>query len=101
MTARFRGACDGDLALGMKGLLAPERIDDDRRFPLRVQQLNRLVDLRDVHEAPRTQIPSRESVAIRADRSVVVRAGVEIAPVRYRNLLVRHGLEVEDAERLA
>ena len=71
VTLRFRRTRDCDLALGMKGLLTPERVDDDRRVPLHPEHLDRRIDLADVDETAWTQIIPRKTFAIGANRPVV------------------------------
>ncbi len=98
---RLRGARDGQLTFGVERLLAAERAEDDRRAVLVAEQIDRGIELADVHEAARAQRPLGIAVAIRLDGGVVVGAGDEVAPVRGRNLRFRDRLEIEDVERFA
>ncbi len=97
----LRGASHRDFAFRVEGLLAADRTEHDRRPPAHAEHLDRRIDPADVHQPARAHRVAVEPVTIRANRRVVVGARHQVAPMRDGDPRPRHGLEVEDVERLA
>ena len=82
----------------MKSFLAPTRTDKNRRRPFRAEDIHTQVGVRDVHHAPRAQLVLSESLAVRAQGSVVIYAGGHVTEMRGRERFAGDGLEIENAQ---
>ncbi len=100
MLVRPRGLRDGDFAFGVKGALAADGCEDDRRFVRRAEELQRQIGLGHVDEPPNAQLIPAERLPVRAYRVFAVGAGGEIPKVRGRQYPAGGRLEVEDIERV-
>ena len=97
---RPRGAGHGDLALGVKRLLAPAGGDADGGRPAPVEDLHRHVGVRDVHQPTRPNPDPVERAAVLGKGAFAVHAGRHVAVVGGRQVALRQHPEVEDVRRL-
>jgi hypothetical protein len=100
MIFRLRGARRADFAKHIERLLTAHRIDHDRRRVFRSIQRNARIESAQICKTPRTERPALVSLAIGADRRIVIGAGGEISPVSHRDLRFGRGLKIEDVERV-
>ena len=101
MLAGGRSARGGDFGVRVKCPMGADRGQDDGTRPRTAKQLDRHVDLTDIHEPPHAQLKAREPFPVRPERAVVVRSGRDVAEVGDRQPFACDRLEVEDVQRLA
>ena len=95
---RAGGPGRGEFGLRMKRGLAADRRQHDRRREFFVEQLCLEADAARVDHAHRPQVDVAERAPVGDQRLVAVRAGREVAVVRRRQLVLCHGVEVEDVQ---
>jgi len=82
----------------VKGAVAAGGRDRDRPVILSAKDLHGHVDDADVNEPTRAQLEFEKSIAIGAQRHLIVDAGCQIAEMRRRHILPCNRFEVEHVE---
>ena len=84
----------------MRQLVTAGGADEDRTVERLAKDRSAEVYLRHVNQPPRAQPEALKPFTVGAQRVLVVHARRDVGPVRRRQLVLRHGLEVEQLERL-
>jgi hypothetical protein len=98
MIAGLGGAGDALFAIRVVALVAAGRRNDDRAVELHAEEVDAHVDLAHVDQAARPQLVFQETLAVGAQRDLVVDAGGHVAEVRRRHVLRHYRLEIEDVD---
>src|ERR1700733_14207138 len=100
MIAGTRGLCYGNLAVGVKEIVATNRAQENRGNRLGAEKLRAGIALGPVIEPAREQLEFQEPLAVGAQRDLVVDAGRHVAEMRRRHVLMCDRLKVENVDRV-
>jgi len=100
VVVRCGRARNARLGIGMEGPVAPRRRKDERGRPGSPEEGGTGVDVRHACEPSGADVEPLEALPVAAQRRLVVRARLQVGPVRGRHVPGRHALQVEHVQRV-